>query len=62
MSDIDYIVKRAYDMKIGARALRSVMEVGLCEYMFDSPNLKEKTIKISKEFLEGRFNKEKRAA
>ena len=65
---IEYIVKIAFDMRIGARSLRGVLEKGLADCMFEAPSSKKKTIKITKEFLEAKLgpikeeNKDKKVA
>lgn len=45
---LDYIVENALPMKIGARALRSIMEEIMSEYMFDAPSSNKKKIVITK--------------
>ncbi len=52
---IDLVVDNAYEMKIGARALRSVMEKILNDLMFAIPNAKEKSYVIDKAFIDGRL-------
>jgi len=52
---LDIVVKKAYDMKIGARALRSVMEKILNDYMFTAPTSSEKVIKITEKFARQRL-------
>jgi ATP-dependent Clp protease ATP-binding subunit ClpX len=56
---IDFIVDEAHKVKMGARALKSVMEKALNDFMFEAPSMKDKKIIIDKEFLERRFSKEK---
>jgi len=56
---IDFLVEEAYKIKMGARALKSVMERALNDYMFEAPSMKAKKIEITKDFLERRFTKEK---
>jgi len=56
---IEYIVQIAFDMRIGARSLRGVLEKGLADCMFEAPSSKKKTIKITREFLEAKLGKEK---
>ena len=55
---IDFIVDEAKKMRIGARALRGIMEKALTEPMFNAPDMEEKLIKIDKLFLENVFSKE----
>lgn len=52
---LDAVVEHALSMKIGARALRSVMEKVLNDLMFSIPGSKEKEYNIDKEFVEGRL-------
>jgi len=56
---IDFIVEEAYKVKMGARALKGVMEKALNDYMFEAPTMKDKKIQITRDFLERRFTKEK---
>ncbi len=57
---IDLTVKKAAEMKVGARALRSIMERVLNDLMFDIPSSKEKTFTIDKAFVEERFRRQER--
>jgi ATP-dependent Clp protease ATP-binding subunit ClpX len=52
---LDAVVEHALAMKIGARALRSVMEKVLNDLMFSIPGSKEKTYNIDKDFVENRL-------
>ena len=45
---LDYVVEQAMPMKTGARALRSIMEEIMSDYMFDSPKSNKKKIVITK--------------
>jgi ATP-dependent Clp protease ATP-binding subunit ClpX len=57
---IDMIVKEAFDRKLGARSLRSIMEKLLLNVMYTAPELKEKEIRINKdEFIKLFPTKEK---
>jgi len=59
---MDCIVKQAHDMKIGARALRGVMEKILTEFMFDGNSITGDKIVITKDFVERRSKIEDKAA
>lgn len=52
---LNLVVDHALEMKIGARALRSVMEKVLNDLMFSIPGSKEKSYTIDKTFAEGRL-------
>lgn len=57
---IELVVKKAAAMKVGARALRSVMERVLNDLMFDIPSEKKKKYEIDKAFVEERFRRQER--
>ena len=57
---IKLVVEKAFEMKVGARALRSIMERVLNDLMFDIPSSKEKVFTIDKAFAEERFRKQER--
>ena len=57
---IKLVVEKAFAMKVGARALRSVMERVLNDLMFDIPSSKEKVFTIDKAFVEERFRRQER--
>jgi len=61
---IDLIVEEAYNMKMGARSLKSAMELVLNDFMFHAPskNNKATKIEITREIVEDKFNKEKLVA
>jgi len=59
---IDLIVEEAYNMKMGARSLKSAMELVLNDFMFHAPTSKGDTIEITKKIVEEKFNKEKLVA
>ena len=52
---VDAVVEKAFEMKTGARSLRSVMERVLNDLMFSIPSSSEKTFTIDKAFVERRF-------
>jgi ATP-dependent Clp protease ATP-binding subunit ClpX len=54
---IDSIAEVAQLMNVGARALRSVMERVLNEYMFNAPTMKEDNIVITKDIVISKTNK-----
>jgi ATP-dependent Clp protease ATP-binding subunit ClpX len=49
---IQYIAHMAHTLKIGARGLRSILESLLHEAMFELPEKTEKSLKISKKYVE----------
>ncbi len=53
---IDVIVEEASKRKMGARSLRAIMEMVLLDSMFESPDSKEKVIKITKEIAQKNLN------
>ncbi len=59
---IDLIVEEAHAMKMGARSLKSAMEVVLNDFMFEAPSDGSKKIEITKEIVESKFSKEKLVA
>jgi ATP-dependent Clp protease ATP-binding subunit ClpX len=59
---IEFIAEEAFKMRVGARALKSVMERTLSDFMFDCPTMEDKKIIITKDFIAKKFAKEKEAA
>lgn len=57
---IDLVVQKAVEMKVGARALRSVMERVLNDLMFSIPASEETVFAIDKAFVEARFRHQER--
>lgn len=53
---IDVIVEEAAKRKMGARSLRAIMEMVLLDSMFESPDSKEKVVKITKEIAQKNLN------
>jgi len=51
-SALDYIVDKAYEMKVGARALRSIIEEIMTQYMFDVPSTDKKRVTVSRKYAE----------
>jgi ATP-dependent Clp protease ATP-binding subunit ClpX len=49
---IEAIAKKSIKRKTGARGLRSILEDIMLDIMFDLPDYKNKTIKISKDVVE----------
>ena len=55
---IDHIAEKALEYKLGARGLRSIMEVILADAMFELPSHPEvKEFVVDKSFVEGRLDK-----
>ena len=52
---VDLVVEKAFEMKTGARSLRSVMERVLNDLMFSIPSSDQKNYSIDKAFVEERF-------
>ncbi|RZS98816.1 ATP-dependent Clp protease ATP-binding subunit ClpX [Aquimarina brevivitae] len=66
MDDIDfsitegalaYIVEKAVEYKLGARGLRSLCEAILTDAMYELPESKEKSFKVTKDYAEQKLNK-----
>ena len=49
---IDSIVDYAIEQKIGARGLRSIIEIVMEDIMFEAPEMKKKTVKITKKYVD----------
>ena len=59
---LDFIVEKAFLLKLGARGLRSICEAILTEAMFEAPDMDTKELKIDlayaeKQFLKSKINK-----
>lgn len=55
---LEFIVDKAIEYKLGARGLRSILEVVLTDAMFDLPSKgKTKTLKVTREYAEQKFSK-----
>tara|TARA_B100000686_G_C16804914_1_gene989246 strand:- start:7730 stop:8959 length:1230 start_codon:yes stop_codon:yes gene_type:complete len=52
---LDFIVKKAVDLNLGARGLRSLCEAILNEAMFELPGSEVKELKVTKTFAETQF-------
>jgi len=53
---IDVVVEEAHKRKMGARSLRAIMEMVLLDTMFESPDSKEKNVRITKAIAEKNLN------
>ena len=53
----DYIVEKAVEYRLGARALRTICEVIMKEIMFDAPSSNEKHIVITRDYAERCVNR-----
>lgn len=54
---LDLIVEKAIEYKLGARGLRSLCEAVLTDAMFDMPEGDEKSLKVSKNYVENALQK-----
>ncbi len=52
-----FIVKRAVEYKLGARGLRSLCEAVLTDAMFEMPDGDQKTLVITRDYVEDKLNK-----
>ncbi|WQJ53590.1 MAG: hypothetical protein [Wendovervirus sonii] len=53
---LDFIVDKAFEMKVGARALRSIVEEIMTQIMYDIPTTNKKKVVITKEYAEKMYN------
>ena len=56
---LDYIVDKAIEYKLGARGLRSLCEAVLTDAMFELPDSGQKSLKVSKAYVEKQLKKSK---
>ncbi len=54
---LDFIVEKAEEYKLGARGLRSIVEVIMTDAMFDAPSLSTKEFVITKDFARKQVEK-----
>ena len=54
---LNFIVKKAVEYKVGARGLRSLCEAVLTDAMFEMPDGNDKTLEVSREYVEQKLNK-----
>ncbi len=54
---LGFIVEKAVEYKLGARGLRSLCEAVLTDAMFEMPDGNEKSLEVSKEYVEQKLNK-----
>ena len=54
---LNFIVKKAVEYKLGARGLRSLCEAILTDAMFEMPDGNDKTLEVSREYVEQKLNK-----
>ncbi len=52
-----FIVKKAVEYKLGARGLRSLCEAVLTDAMFEMPDGDERTLKVTRDYVEDKLNK-----
>ena len=52
---LDYIVDKAIEFKLGARGLRSIVEMIMMDAMFDMPSTDKKALQITREYAETRL-------
>lgn len=58
-SALEYIVDQAINQKLGARGLRSICEAIMIDAMYSIPSSDQKTLRITKQYAEEKFNKKK---
>lgn len=54
---LDYIVEKAVEYKLGARGLRSLCEAILTDAMFEMPEGKSSTLKVTRDYAEEKLDK-----
>jgi ATP-dependent Clp protease ATP-binding subunit ClpX len=54
---LNYIVEKAVEYKLGARGLRSLCEAVLTDAMFEMPDGEEKTLEVTRDYVESKLNK-----
>tara|TARA_B100000809_G_scaffold266293_1_gene328320 strand:- start:10741 stop:11973 length:1233 start_codon:yes stop_codon:yes gene_type:complete len=54
---LNFIVKKAVEYKLGARGLRSLCEAVLTDAMFEMPDGNDKSLEVSREYVEQKLNK-----
>lgn len=54
---LEYMVDKAVEYKLGARGLRSIMEVVMMEAQFESPSWKKKSFTVTKEYAQQQLEK-----
>lgn len=54
---LNFIVKKAVEYKLGARGLRSLCEAVLTDAMYEMPDGNDKTLEVSREYVEQKLNK-----
>jgi ATP-dependent Clp protease ATP-binding subunit ClpX len=54
---LNYIVEKAVEYKLGARGLRSLCEAVLTDAMFEMPDGEEKTLEVTRDYVEDKLNK-----
>lgn len=52
---LDYIVDKAIEIKLGARALRSIVEEIMTKYMYDIPSSKRKKLTITRDMAKSAY-------
>ncbi|MBP6231098.1 MAG: ATP-dependent Clp protease ATP-binding subunit ClpX [Paludibacteraceae bacterium] len=56
---LDYIVDKAMEYKLGARGLRSIAEMIMVDYMYETPSTKQEQLSISLATAKAKVEKEK---
>ena len=54
---LNFIVTKAVEYKLGARGLRSLCEAVLTDAMYEMPDGNDKTLEVSREYVEQKLNK-----
>lgn len=57
---LDFIVEKAEEYKLGARGLRSIVEVIMTDAMFDAPSIERKDFVVTLDFARTQFEKNMR--
>ena len=57
---LDFIVKKALELKLGARGLRAILEVIITDAMFEIPSAEKiSEMHLTQEYAQNKFNKSK---
>ena len=54
---LDYIVDTAIEYKLGARGLRSIVEIVMKDAMFETPSKNTKQLTVDKKYVESQLAK-----
>ncbi|MBQ0158332.1 MAG: ATP-dependent Clp protease ATP-binding subunit ClpX, partial [Bacteroidales bacterium] len=56
---LDYIVDQAVEYRLGARGLRSIVESIMIDAMYEAPEMRKKSLEITKQYAEEKFQKQR---